>query len=263
MNRLDEILAYKRREVQKRMQEIDLAKLRERITPRSDRRSFKNAVKRKDGVALIAEIKRASPSAGMIREDFQPTALARAYENGGAHALSVLTDEHFFQGHLKHVLQARSVTSLPCLRKDFVVDEYQIWEARLAEADAVLLIVAALQKKELQCLLGIAKKVELDALVEVHNQSELDIALEVGAFIIGINNRDLQTFHVNLAITEELASKIPKDRIIVSESGIHDAKDVQRVRNSGVDAVLVGESLMRQSDVEAATKALLNFKQIP
>ena len=262
MNRLDEILAYKRHEVQKRIQEITLAKLRERITPRSDARSFKNAIQRKEGIALVAEIKRASPSAGVIREDFQPAALARAYEKGGAHALSILTDEHFFQGHLKYILEARSATSLPCLRKDFVVDEYQIWEARLAEADAVLLIVAALRQKEFQHLLQITKEAELDALVEVHNQTELDIALETGALIIGINNRNLQTFQVDLATTEKLAPKIPKDRIIVSESGIHNANDIQRVRKSGVDAVLVGESLMRQPDVEAAVRALLNFKQI-
>jgi len=273
MNCLDEILAYKRREVAEKAQSLDLDKLRERITPRSDGRSFSKAllsppiqlgagsqssVLSPRNPALIAEIKRASPSAGLIREDFQVTALARAYERGGAHALSVLTDRHFFQGQLKYLLQARMATQLPCLRKDFVVDEYQIWEARLAEADAVLLIVAALKPEDLSRFMGVAREAELETLVEVHDEKELGVALEAGASIIGINNRNLQTLETDLKVTELLAPRAPKNTILISESGIQTPADVQRVRACGVHAILVGESLMRQPDVESAVRALLS-----
>ncbi len=258
MNILDEILEHKRREVAQKERDLDLEKLRERITERSDVRSFSKALRRRRGVALIAEIKKASPSAGVIRENFQPTALARAYEEGGAHAISILTDERFFQGHLKFLLQARMATSLPCLRKDFIVGEYQIWEARMAEADAVLLIVAALKKDEIVKLMAVAREAQLDTLVEVHDERELDVALEVNAPVIGINNRNLQTLKVNLAVTKKLAPKIPKGRTIVSESGIYTAEDVKRVRDCGAHAILVGESLMRQPDVEAAVKKLIS-----
>lgn len=260
MNRLTEILNYKKREVEKKKSELDLQKLRERTTKRFDQRSFASALRQENRVALIAEIKKASPSAGIIRHDFHPTSIARSYEEGGANALSVLTDEKFFQGHLKYLLQARSATNLPCLRKDFVIDEYQIWEARLAEADAVLLIVAALTPKELMDFQGIAMEAELDALVEVHDERELDVALEIGARIIGINNRNLQTFEVDLRTTEQLVPKIPKHVTIVSESGIQTADHLKRLRDIGVHAVLVGESLMRQKDVVEATKQLLAIK---
>jgi indole-3-glycerol phosphate synthase len=257
MNRLDEILKHKRDEVERKKQALDPDKLRERITPRIDPRSFIKSLRRDSGVSLIAEIKRASPSAGLIREDFNVTALARGYERGGARALSILTDERFFQGQLKFVLQARSATSLPCLRKDFIVDEYQIWEARLAEADAALLIVAALKKDEVSRFRRTAQEAGLDVLVEVHDEKELEVALESGATIIGINNRNLQTFQVDLKTTEQLAPRISRDRTIVSESGIAKPDDVRRVRDAGVHAILVGESLMRQADVEAAVRKLL------
>jgi indole-3-glycerol phosphate synthase len=261
MNHLEEILIHKRREVEKQKRELDLEMLIERITPRTDPRSFQKVLKKRGGISLIAEIKKASPSAGVIRSDFQPTALARAYELGGADGLSILTDRHFFQGQLKYLLQARTATVLPCLRKDFIVDVYQIWEARLAEADAILLIVAALTKQELTQFLGIAGEAELEVLVEVHDQAELDIALEVGASMIGINNRNLQTFKTDLKVTERLAPKIPKSKIIVSESGIHKADDVQRLRQAGAHAMLVGESLMRKENVEAAVKKLLGVDE--
>lgn len=257
MNHLDKILVSKRCEVEKKRSELDLAHLRDRITPRADPRSFSGAIRLKDRMALIAEIKRASPSAGVIREDFEPSTLARAYERGGAHALSILTDEPFFQGKLKYLLQARCSTSLPCLRKDFIIDEYQIWEARLADADAILLIVAALTPQELLRLIQIASEAEVETLVEVHNDRELDIALEAGAPILGINNRDLQTFQVDLGVTERLAAKIPLDRLIISESGIHTPEDVRKVQACGVHGVLVGESLMRQADVESAVRMLM------
>jgi indole-3-glycerol phosphate synthase len=257
MSKLDEILEYKKREVARKKDELDLKKLRERITPRFDTRSLAKAIKPASGVGLIAEIKKASPSAGVIREDFRPTQLARDYESGGANALSVLTDEPYFQGHLRYLLQARSAVGIPCLRKDFVVDEYQIWEARLAEADAVLLIVAALSREELVRFMGAAREAALETLVEVHDEKELEIAIEIGAPIIGVNNRNLKTFTVDLAVTECLVPKIPKDRIVVSESGIFTLADVARVRKAGCHAILVGESLMRQADVTEATRSLL------
>jgi indole-3-glycerol phosphate synthase len=257
VKKLDDILAYKRQEVQKKIEELDLKKLRERITPRFDKRSFQKVLRRSDRTALIAEIKKASPSAGVIREDFRPTQLARSYEQGGADALSILTDTRFFQGELKYLLQARSAVSLPCLRKDFMVHEYQIWEARLAEADAILLIVAALKREELIQFQNVAAEAELDVLVEVHDEKELDVALDIGAPIIGINNRNLQTFKTDLATTELLSSKIPKEVTFVSESGINTAEDVKRMRACGAHAVLVGESLMRQPDVEEAARKLM------
>lgn len=257
MNRLEEILQHKRREVEQRRSELTLAQLRERITPRTDPRPFGAALRCPGQVSLIAEIKRASPSAGLIREDFQPSALARDYERGGARALSILTDEHFFQGKLKFLPQARSATALPCLRKDFIIDEYQIWEARLAEADAVLLIVAALKPAELARFTQIAAEAGVETLVEVHDEAELDLALETSPRMIGINNRNLQTFTVDLAVTERLAPKIPPGCLLVSESGIRTPADVQRLRACGVQAILVGESLMRQPDVEDATRRLL------
>ncbi len=257
MNRLDEILVHKRREVEQRRLELDLTQLRARMMPHTDPRSFSQALRQKDAMALIAEIKWASPSAGILRKDFDPSALAQAYERGGAHALSVLTDERFFHGKLKDLLQARSATSIPCLRKDFVIDEYQIWEGRLANADAILLIVAALKREELARFIQITTETGMDALVEAHDERELDIALEVGANIVGINNRNLQTFEVDLAVTERLAPKIPRDRMIVSESGIRTAVDIRRLRACGVHAILVGESLMRQTDIESATRKLM------
>lgn len=250
-------MAYKRLEVQKKASELDMQKLKERITPRFDQRSFSKALRRLDRTALIAEIKKASPSAGVIRQDFQPTILARAYEKGGADALSVLTDVRFFQGELKYLLQARSATTLPCLRKDFIVDEYQIWEARLAEADAILLIVAALKREEIVHFMNIAHEAQLDVLVEVHDEREMDVALDVGAPIIGINNRNLQTFKTDLSTTEKLAPKVPKDVTLVSESGIYTPEDVKRMKACGAHAILVGESLMRQPDVEEAARKLL------
>ncbi|MDD2708067.1 MAG: indole-3-glycerol phosphate synthase TrpC [Verrucomicrobiae bacterium] len=261
MNCLDDILAHKRREVAEREKTLDLEKLRERITPRTDSRSFENVLSQPHGIALIAEIKRASPSAGLIRRDFSVTELARGYEQGGAHALSILTDERFFKGQLKYVLQARAATRLPCLRKEFIVSEYQIWEARLAEADAILLIVAALTPDELRHFRQIAFEAELDVLVEAHDEKELDIALESGARLIGINNRNLQTFKTDLAVTERLAPRIPKDCIVVAESGIRTPEDVRRIRAAGAKAMLVGESLMRQPDVTQAVKQLLAGNQ--
>jgi indole-3-glycerol phosphate synthase len=207
-------------------------------------------------MSLIAEVKRASPSKGLIRPDFQPAAIARAYTDGGAAALSVLTDEPHFQGKLAYLDEVRAVTALPMLRKDFIIHPAQVWEA-VGRADAVLLIVAALTADDLAYLHAEATSCGLDVLVEVHDRAEVDIAVALGARIIGINNRDLHSFIVDVARTGELRPYIPADRLVVSESGIGDPAQVRALADMGVDAVLVGEALMRQADVTAATRLLL------
>lgn len=257
MNFLEKILETKRAEVAARSRTLPLGRLRALPDPRGAARPFAAALRASNGLALIAEIKRASPSAGTIRSDFDPAALAAAYERGGANALSVLTDEAYFHGHLDHLRAARAATTLPCLRKDFIISEYQVWEARAAGADAILLIVAALLHRELVRLLEIARAAGLDAIVEVHDGRELDAALQANASVLGINNRNLKTFKVDLSVTETLAPRVPRDRIVVSESGLGRDEDLRRVRAAGASAVLVGEGLMRRSDVESATRALL------
>ena len=257
MNFLEKILERKRAEVAERSRNVSLKELRDRPDPRGRRRSFAEALRAPQGLALIAEIKKASPSAGMIRPNFDPAALAKAYERGGANALSILTDEPFFQGHLDYLRAARAATRLPCLRKDFILSEYQVWEARAAGADAILLIVAALLRCDMIRLLEAAHTAELDVIVEVHDERELDAALQVDAPIIGINNRNLKTFKVDVAVTEALAPRVPRDRIVVSESGLSRGEQLHRVRNAGASAVLIGESFMRQENVEEATRALV------
>jgi len=198
-----------------------------------------------DQLALIAEIKKASPSAGVIAEWFDPVAIAKNYAHAGAEAISVLTDEQFFQGRLEYLSQVRAVVSIPLLRKDFILDELQIIESAAAGADAILLIVAALGQAQLVHLLEVAATYQLEALVEVHSLAELDRALETDAQIIGINNRNLSTFEVDLGVTEILSDEVPSDIVVVSESGIKTATDLARIRACGVNAVLIGEALMR------------------
>ena len=196
-------------------------------------------------LALIAEIKKASPSAGVIVESFDPLQIAQNYERAGVDAISVLTDEQFFQGHIDFLNLIRAAVTRPLLRKDFILEEIQIAESAAAGADAILLIVKALEQKALMQLLEAAEKYQLDALVEVHTMPELDRALEAGARIIGINNRNLTTFEVDLAVTENLSEQVPEGIVLVSESGIRTAEDLARAKASGVDAVLIGEALMR------------------
>jgi indole-3-glycerol phosphate synthase len=256
MNRLQEILQVKRAEIERLRRRAD--ELHRQARKRNEFRGFRTALKRSDGkVAVIAEVKKASPSAGVIAESFDPVAIAKNYERAGADAISVLTDEKFFQGRLSHLVDIRGVVSLPVLRKDFVIDEIQIAEAAAAGADAILLIAAALEQKQLSNLIGAVAKYQLDALVEVHTLGELDRALDAGAEIIGINNRDLVTFDVDLGVTEELCRHVPDEITLVSESGIKSAEDVARVQACSVDAVLIGEALMRgKLSIEEVRRAI-------
>ena len=244
MNRLEEILQAKRREIEQLRPRA--AELDRQASARKDFRDFRAALQRSnEKLAVVAEIKKASPSAGLIAKSFDPVEIANNYEHAGANAISVLTDSKFFQGSLEHLRNVRNAISLPLLRKDFIWDRAQIAESAANGADAILLIVAALTQDQLVRLLKSAKEFRLDALVEVHSIDELQRALEAGTEIVGINNRDLATFDVDLAVTEELCRGVPDEIILVSESGIKTPQDVARVRACGVDAILVGEGLMR------------------
>jgi len=213
------------------------------------------------GVKLIAEIKKASPSRGVIRREFNPCQIADIYQQAGASAISVVTDEPFFQGHPDDMSSVRKVTSLPLLRKDFIIDEYQIYQSRCLGADAVLLITALLGQRQLMEYIGLAEELGMAALVEVHTHDELSLVLETEAVLIGINNRDLHTFQVDLATTYRLISAIPQERVVVSESGIKSRDDVVELARVGVDAVLVGEALMRAKDIGALAAELIGHRR--
>jgi indole-3-glycerol phosphate synthase len=259
MNKLTQILATKADEVAQRRQSRSLADL-DGIDA-GPVRGFHAALQAKidaGDYALIAEIKRASPSKGLIRDDFDPADHARAYAAGGAACLSVLTDAPWFQGHEDYLVAARAACPLPALRKDFMIDPWQVAEARAIGADAILIIVAALEDGIMQEIEAAAIERGMDVLVEVHDEAELDRALtRLKSRLIGVNNRDLRTFETDLGVTERLARRVPPDTLLVGESGIAAHADCERLAQSGVKAFLVGESLMRQRDVTAATKALL------
>ena len=254
---LDEILGHKRAELAAaRLHEAPEKLARRAEEETAPLRDFAGAIARGPEPRVIAEVKRRSPSRGEIRADFDPVACALAYAEGGAAAISVLTDETFFGGHLDFLAAVRRAVPMPLLRKDFVVDVYQIDEARVAGADAVLLIAAALGPDELVSLRERAEALGLCALVEVHDELELAVALDSGARVIGINNRDLRTFHTDLAVTERLAPRIPEGVVVVAESGIFTRTDMARLAASGAQAFLIGESLMREADMAGALKRL-------
>lgn len=255
MNTLERIVDATRREVEQRRDAIPLATLEQQLVARGDDRPFNEALVH-PGVSVIAEHKRRSPSAGTIREGATVSEIVCAYERAGAAALSILTEGPHFGGSLDDLREARAATRLPILRKDFVVDHYQLFESAAVGADAILLIVAALDPRELTELHHEALALDLDVLVEVHDERELEVALELDADMIGINNRDLTDFSVDVARTFELLADVPAGKTVVSESGIMTRDQLDELERVGVDAVLVGEALMRADDVEAACRAL-------
>jgi len=255
---LEPILAETRRAVEARKRVADLVELEARAAAHEPR-GFASALRcaSQSRPAIIAELKKASPSRGLIRAEFEAASLAKSLEAGGASCLSVLTEEKFFQGSLQNLERASATTAIPCLRKDFIVDEFQILEARAHRADAILLIVAALNDEELRRFNDAAHRLDLDVLCEVHTAAELERVAELGCEAYGVNNRDLVSFEVRLEVSLELAAKLPPGAVHVAESGIHTADDLSLLRGAGFDAFLIGESLMRQADPGGALRLLL------
>lgn len=256
---LNTILARKVEEIEQRSRVRSLDELRARVGSQPPTRGFVDAIRRKHAAgeaAVIAEVKKASPSKGLIRPDFHPAEIARSYEAGGAACLSVLTDVDFFQGSNLYLGEARAACSLPVLRKDFTIDPYQVYEARMIGADCILLIVAALEDGPLVEMAGLAMELGMDVLVEVHDIDELERALQTDCELIGVNNRNLRTFEVSLDTSIALKDAVPRDRTLVTESGIATPSDVARLRGAGIETFLVGESFMRERDPGTALRRL-------
>jgi indole-3-glycerol phosphate synthase len=263
MTILDKIALYKRGEIVAAKARISQSEIEKKAKAADAPRGFRHALvtaQKNKRYGLIAEIKKASPSKGLIRADFDPPSLARAYEEGGAACLSVLTDTPSFQGAPEFLTEARRATKLPALRKDFMFEPYQVAEARAWGADCILIIMAAVADAEASDIITASRDWKMDTLVEIHNEDELDRAMRLKPDMIGINNRDLKTFVTDLGITLRLAPKIPKDILIVAESGLSTRDDLDRLADGGVTTFLIGESLMRQADVAAATRALIGAK---
>jgi len=254
---LTQIVASKRDEVAERLRQRPLAELVAALADLPPTRDFIGALRGAPPIRLIAEVKKASPSAGVIRADFQPVGIARAYQQGGATCLSVLTDGPYFQGELAFLAEIRRQVSLPLLRKDFLIDPYQIYEARVAGADAVLLIAECLSAAQLREFHDLARSLGLGVLIELHDPANLDAVLDSGTVMVGVNNRDLRSFQVDTELTVRIKRQIPQDRILVGESGVQDRQLVLHWQAAGVDAMLVGETLMRQADLATAVRELL------
>jgi indole-3-glycerol phosphate synthase len=254
---LADIVATKRTEVEQRQQQVPLAELQAMVKDLPPTRDFLGALRGGPPLRLIAEVKKASPSAGLIRPDFDPVQIARAYAAGGATCLSVLTDKQYFQGDLAYLQLIREQVPLPLLRKDFVIDPYQIYEARVAGADAVLLIAECLTAGQLRDYYQLGRSLNLAVLSELHDAANLDAILDSGTELIGVNNRDLRTFHVDTQQTLRIRAQVPRDRVLVGESGVKDRALVLEWQAAGVDAMLVGETLMRQADLTIAVRELL------
>ncbi|NUO07924.1 MAG: indole-3-glycerol phosphate synthase TrpC [Candidatus Brocadia sp.] len=257
MTILDDIYKHKLSEIAENKKRIPIEILMKGIQKRQGTGYFSRALKSNTNISIIAEIKKASPSMGIIREDFNPTEIAHIYEAGGAAAISVLTDERFFQGSLSYLTEVKKAVDLPILRKDFIIDPYQVYEARAAGADAILLIAALLSKEEIQRLLNLAKELDMDCLVEVHTETELQKVLQTSAGIIGINNRDLASFRVDLGTTFRLRPMIPDGKIVVSESGIKSRAEIEKLFKKGINAILIGEILMKSADILTKLHELL------
>lgn len=259
MSILDQILTDKREELRATKTKVPLSELNARIGDAAPVRSFKKSIRRNPGedLKLIAELKKASPSRGLIREDFSPSKIISIYDKKEVAAISVLTEQRYFKGRLAYLNEARKRTEKPLLRKDFIIDEYQAYESRANNADAILLIVGALDKSHLSDLYELAKELSLDCLVEIHNWKELDQALYCGAEIIGINNRNLKTLDISLNITLSLLKDIPDDRIVVSESGIRTRADVELIETTRTDTILVGTTIMQSEDIGAKIDELM------
>lgn len=260
---LDEIVASKHREVAAKRRKLPLEEVETQAAEAPPPRDFRAALAGPGPIRLIAEVKKASPSAGVIRADFDPIVLARTYQAHGAACLSVLTDEPYFQGHLSYLARIRASVVIPLLRKDFVIDEYQVVEARMAGADAVLLIAEILTDAQLVSLIARAQGLGMAALVEFHDEENLSRVLDAGADLVGINNRDLKSFVTDLDLTLRLRDRIPDHVVLVSESGIKTYQDVQRLEAIGVSAILVGETLMRSEDVGLAVEQILGLAPYP
>jgi len=255
---LDQIVAGSLQELEARKSILPLEELRKIALEQPSPLDFASALQG-DRIQLVAEVKKASPSRGIIRSDFDPVAIARTYASNGAAAISVLTEVRYFQGSLNHLRDIRKAlgSKMPLLRKDFICDPYHVYESRAYGADSLLLIVAILTPEKLEELLQLSHELGMSCLVEVHNEAELEIAVDSGAKVIGINNRDLSTFNVDITTTQRLRPLIPKDRIVVSESGVKNRGDIEQLRRWGIDAVLVGESLVSAPDIAAKMKELL------
>jgi indole-3-glycerol phosphate synthase len=254
---LDTIVNHKFKELKQDQRRLPFGELSAQLGDQPPTRDFRSALATPNRLNLIAEVKKKSPSKGFLRENFDPAEIARTYAKAGVSAVSVLTDPQFFDGHLTHLTAIRGAVDLPLLRKDFTVDPYQIYQARLAGADAILLIVAILTLAQLREFIQIARTLNLASLVEVHTEEELELALQADAEIIGVNNRNLETFETDIATTFRMIKSIPADKIVVSESGICTHGDVEALREAGVNAILVGESLMRSPNIERKIKELL------